>query len=399
MEKYEFEMCKKLKFLICIFIIFLSIQTAYSQAVETIISQEPEILKEKTENSIADKSKENNTFIQVKPQKEPEEIRLQIEENIFNKNFEKKFDTGVIKDIKLIGSQDFIFSSIRQSNGISHSVSNNETGLWGFKGHFRDKSDTMFYLTAMPYFNSQGYENAANKLFEYYIRRPLDEHHTLTVGQQRTPNTFEGSRSIFGMPVGRRAQFASKYSNITSIGAQVAGNWDKIEYRAGVFDTGRFLKNTFESPPEFAGLVSFKPIKNTQKYGKLKFGGSFNSGKREYSYNVYAAHLVYDYKRYHFDSEYAYANGYSGHTISSNKSYGYHTTFLYDISPKIQAFCRLDTLNANTSLNGQISTEYTAGMHYYLKGRKARLTLSYIHNNNDIKNDSNRLFSMLELLL
>ena len=397
MEKYELEMFKKLNFLVCISIIFLSCLNAYS--VEILIQQEPEIVKQKTEEAFTEKFEADNTFIRAKSPKEPEEIRLQIEENIFNKNFEKKFDTGIIKDIKLIGNQDFAFMAIKHSNGISHTVSDNETGLWGFSGHFRDKSNTFFNFTTLPYFDTPNYQSQTHRLFEYYIRRPINEHHSITVGQQRTPNTIEGSSSIFGLAVGRRAQFASKYSNITSIGAKVSGNWDRVEYQAGVFDTGRFLKNAFESPPEFAGLVSFKPIKNTQKYGKLKVGGSYNGGKRDYSYNVCAAHLMYDYKRYHFASEYAYANGYSGRFTSGDKSYGYHTTVLYDITPKVQAFCRLDTLNANTSLHGQVSTEYTAGVHYYLKGRKARLTLSYIHNNNDIKADSNRLFSMLELLL
>lgn len=387
-------MFNKFKFLVYIFILLLSSSRLCLAATEEIILEVPET-KAAEHTFIQAQSAEN--LIDAK--EDPGAIRLQIEENIFNKDFSKKFDSGVIKDVKLIGNQDFIFTSIKNSNGVSHCVSDNEVGLWGFTGHFRDKANTMFYFTAMPYFNPQNYDRAPNKLFEYYIRRPLNEHHTLTVGQQRTPNTVEGSRSVFGMAVGRRAQYASKYSNITSIGAQVAGNWDRIEYRAGVFDSGRFLKNTFEAPPEFAGLVSIKPIKNTQKYGKLKIGGSYNGGKRENSYNVSAAHLMYDYKKYHFDSEYAYANGYSGHSISDAKSYGYQTTFLYDINPKIQAFCRLDTLNANTALRGQVSTEYTAGMHYYLKGRKARLTLSYIHVNNDIKNDSNRLFSMFEVLL
>lgn len=350
--------------------------------------KQPEKLNLKSEESLLQKTK-----------KEPEVVKLQIEENIFNKKFEKKFDTGVIKDIKLIGKQQFIYTGIKQSNGISHAVSDNEIGLWGFEGHLRDKANTFFLFDMLPYSDTPKYESQAHRLFEFYIKRPVDQHHSITLGQQRTPNTFEGSISAFNSPTGRRSQFASKYSNITSIGAKVSGDWDRVEYHLGVFDTGRFLKDAFEAPPEFAGLVSLKPIKNTKKYGKLKVGGSYNGGKRDYSYNVSSVHLLYDYKKYHFNSEYAYANGYSGHSISNAKSYGYQTTFLYDITSKIQSFCRLDTLNANTALNGQISTEYTAGIHYYLKGKKARLTLSYIHNNNDIKPDSNRLFSMLELLL
>ncbi|MEI8377061.1 MAG: hypothetical protein WCF95_00830 [bacterium] len=415
-------MYKNLKITVCIFVLFLSSLSAYSATIETPTQLVSETTKQKTEETVAQspKASVDNTFIQIKPEEKPAEIqkepetptlkieatkkqpdvvKLQIEENIFNKNFEKKFDTGVLRDIKMVGGQDIIYTFLKQSNGISHNVSDSEIGLWGVQGHFRDKANTMFNFTMVPYMDIPNYEGQAHRLFEYYIRRPIDEHQTITVGQQRTPNTVEGSRSIFGLPVGRRAQFGGKYSNITSVGVQAAGSWDRIEYRAGIFDTGRFLKNAFETAPEYAALVSFKPIKNTQKYGKLKVGGSYNAGQREYSYNVSGVHLGYDYKKYHFDSEYAYANGYSGRSISNAKSYGYHTTLIYDLTPKVQAFCRLDTLNANTALRGQVCTEYTAGMHYYLKGKKARLTLSYIFTNNDVKPDSNRLFTMLELLL
>lgn len=328
-------------------------------------------------------------------------VNLNVKENLlFGRSFEKKFETGIFKDVKLIGGNNLIYTALNTGTRGTLNTATNEVFLFGLQGHIRDKHNTMFNVTYVPTLSANGFHKRQyNRLFEYYLRRNVGEHHTVTVGQQRTPNLVDGSRSIFCLPIGRRSMIGSTFSNITAIGAQVQGNFDKVDYRAGVFDTGRFLVHSFESAPEYAGLVSFKPIKNTEKYGKLKVGGSVNAGKREYSYNVMGAHLSYDYKRWHFDSEYAYANGYSARSISNKKADGYHLTMIYDVNPKIQAFCRVDTLNSNRAVSNKVATEYTAGMHYFLKGPNARLTLSYIHANYEWQRSSNRLFTMLELLV
>jgi len=328
-------------------------------------------------------------------------INLNVKENLlFGRNFEKKFETGILKDVKLIGGNNLIYTALNTGTRGTLNTATNEVFLFGLQGHFRDKHNTMFNMTYVPFLSANGFHaEQRNRLFEYYLRRNIGDHNTITVGQQRTPNLVDGSRGVFCLPIGRRSMIGSTFSNITAIGAQVQGNYDRVDYRAGIFDTGRFLVNSFESAPEYAGLVTYKPIKNTEKYGKLRVGGSVNAGKREYSYNVMGAHLGYDYKRWHFDSEYAYANGYSARSITNNKADGYHLTMIYDVNPKIQAFCRVDTLNSNRALANKVTTEYTAGMHYFLKGPNARLTLSYIHANYDWKPSSNRLFTMLELLV
>lgn len=355
-----------------------------------------EVLAEtpKTEDSLIriDSEEQPSELIQ-KEKPQPDVIKLHTEENIFNRSFKKTFETGVIKDVELIGQQAFKFTGIRASNGNAHSLYNNETGAYGFQGHFRD--GTFFKFVAEP-FKAKSNE----RLSEYYIRKYLGKHHDITLGQQRTPVGIEGSVSSFGLATGRRSQFACKYSDIKAIGAKLSGNYDKIEYNLGVFDTGRLGKNRFEGPPEFAGLVSLKPIKNTKKYGNLKIGGSYNVGKRDYSYNVYSAHLVYDRKKFHTISEYSVANGYNGRVNSGANSYGYYSTLMYDINPKIQGFCRMDGLNSDINSKKQLSTEYTAGMHYYIRDKNMRFTLSYIFTNNATKKpDNSKLYTGIELLL
>lgn len=350
---------------------------------------------------IAEVPKTEDSLIRILPEEKPSEliqkekseaVKLQAEENIFNKNFQKTFETGIVKDVELIGRQAFSFTGFRASNGNAHSLLDGQTADYGFQGHFRD--GTSFKFIMAPFKASPIW--AA----EYTLKKSIGKHHAMTIGQQRTPVGIEGSSSSFGLATGRRSQFANKYANIRAIGSKISGDYTRIEYDLSVFDTGRCGSNVFEGAPEFAGLVSIKPIKDTKKYGKLKVGGSYNVGKRDYSYNVYSAHLIYDHKKFHTLSEYSVANGYNGSNNSCAQSYGYYTTLMYDITPKIQAFCRMDAFNANTALRAQRNNEYTAGMHYYLKGKKARLTLSYIFANGDsTKLDSSKVFTALELLL
>lgn len=342
-----------------------------------------------------------DTPIELKAEKSKNDsdiVKLQVEQNIFNLPTEKKFDKGIIKDIKFVGGQDVILQTLMERGQNTHTMADGKIFLFGVSGHFRDEANTLFNITFAPTLDVPRYGHLENMLFEAYIDRKINAHTNLRIGQQRTPNLVEGSRSVFGLPVGRRARFASTYSNITAIGAQVFGNYDYFEYRAGVFDSGRFMKYTFDDMPEVAGLITFKPIKNKDKYGTLRIGGSYDVGRRGTDYHVVGAHAGYDYKKFHFDSEIGYADGYNSRSISTNNSYGYHTTILYDIHPKVQGFCRLDYLNPNTALTKVSSNEYSAGLHYYLKGKKARLTLSYIFLDNQTGVNSNRIFSMLELL-
>ena len=375
-------------FILCLGLIFF-IKIPPAQGSEVIsLENTGEITLQDTNLS---QKKESPKFIRITPENTGVE-------NIFGKTeFKKTFKTGIVKDVALTGGHNFSYYGIRRSNGTSSNLVNNEISLIGIEGHFRDGS--YYKITSLPLHYDKGYPKAQNKLFEYYIEKNISEHQSITVGQQRTPNTLNGSASIFRLPTGRRSQIASTYSNICTLGTKISGDWNNFEYQAGIFDSGRFLQNTFEGIPELATRITFKPIKNNEKYGKLKIGGSYSGGKRETSYNVYSGHIYYDYKKSHFDFEYAYANGYNGHYISSNKSDGFYTTFIYKLTPKIEPFCRYDTIDADKSLAGQRNTEYSLGLHYYLKGYKTRLTLSYIHANHESKNDSNKIYTMLEILL
>lgn len=405
---------KKIGWIVCVLMLFSTgallseADTPSAPNIITLAQTNPTVPQEvgaialqNTDSALIQINKDNPQppLIDIEKKKKPRYFDAQSEENIFGvKEFKKTFDTGIIKDVKIVGGHNMVYQAWSQSNGVSHNWMDDRVSLWGVQGSFRD--GTMYNITAIPFMEHvPNYPNSSNRLFEYYLKKKVGNHHYITLGQQRTPNTYEGCRSVFGLPIGRRAQLGNTYSNIVSIGAKVSGDYDRIEYQAGIFDAGRFMKDVFYYSPEFATLVSFKPIKNTEKYGKLKVGGSVNHGRRESDYNVYSAHALYDYKKAHIDFEYAKADGYSSRSVSKNKSDSYYATFIYKLSPRWEPFCRVDTLNANTQVSGQRNTEYSVGTHYYLKGKKMRLTVSYIYANHEKRPDSSKLFTMLEILM
>lgn len=323
---------------------------------------------------------------------------ITIEKNIFNRTFEKEFDKGPIKDIKLIAGHIGYYLLTRENGaGTTHNEIDNNLPLFGLNGHFND--GTKYQFTWLPWYKIKNYEAQRHRIFQYFVQKQIGEHHKLTLGQDRTPVGMEGSTSMFVLPTGRRSLIAKKYNNITAIGVKVDGNWDHFEYKAGVFDSGRMLKNNFDEAPEFAVLAFFKPIKNNEKYGKFKIGGGYNFGKLDYEYDVLTFYSRYDYKKWHTDFEYNYADGYNSYVNSPDKSYGYYTSLYYDITKKLQVFTRIQALDPKKAVAGDKIRQLETGFNYFLRGEKLRFTASYVHTNNQTSADGNQLYFSTQLML
>lgn len=329
--------------------------------------------------------------------KQPEAIEIKVEQNIFNRTFEKKFDTGPIKDIKLIGGTIgwYLLNRVNGSHDVKEKIDNN-LPLFGTNGHFRD--GTKFQFTWLPWYKIKNYEKQRHRIWQYFVQKELNEHVKITVGQDRVPTGVEGSLSMFSLPTGRRALIAKQYNNVCAIGVRFDGKWDNFEYKAGLFDTGRQLKNTFKEPPEFAGLAFFKPIKNTDKYGNLKIGGGYSTGKLQHNYAVYTFYTAYDYKKWHMDYEYNYADGYNAYVNTSDKSYGWYNTLAYKLNKKVHLFTRYQGLDPNKEVQSDHKRMYEAGVNYYMRGKKLRLTASYGHVNSRSGADSNQLFVSTQVM-
>lgn len=331
----------------------------------------------------------------------PDDEFIQIKKpfRLFEDKIQYTFKTGIVKDIEMIGAYKGAFDFTGEDGNLDHLDYLIPVMDVGFQGNFRDEK-TKYKVLMNSKRNASGYTHFKSKISDYYIERKLNNSNSLILGQTRTPLGMEGDESDYTLITGRRSQISSNYSNIRSLGAKIVGNYKDIDYNLGVFDTGRYLINTFSSAPEFTGKLIYTPkAEKLNKYGTIRAATSCNIGKREYEYQVYTAYLDYKYKKFFINAEYAIANGYNGMKNSANKSSGFYTTMTYNFTPKLQGFTRIDQFSPIRTNNTKDITEYTVGINYFLKQQRIRLIMSYSYVDYNASKFGNKLFLMTQFVL
>ena len=97
-----------------------------------------------------------------------------------------------------------------------------------------------------------------------------------------------------------------------------------------------------------------------------------------------------DYKKIHFKSEYANADGYNGIKNSNKEAYGFYTTLIYDITPKLAILGRYDYFAGDKTNTHSYCQEYTVGATYKLF-KNMKFMLNLINRNYSNKPDSNMI--------
>ena len=98
--------------------------------------------------------------------------------------------------------------------------------------------------------------------------------------------------------------------------------------------------------------------------------------------------------------EYSIANGSNGLAgLSENKADGIYTTLSYNITKKLQILGRYDYFNANKNASNCSSSEYTAGLNYYVKGSSLKFMLNYVFRQSDYEDNSNRIMLGTQIIL
>lgn len=249
----------------------------------------------------------------------------------------------------------------------------------GINGAMRD-GKTAFRLMISPVRYIEGNTYMQSFFADNYITRKIGKHHTVLLGNTWVPNGIESKESPLTIPFFARSQISRTYGTSRAIGAKVMGDYDLIEYQLGGYSSERFFKDFFPGP-EFAGIVSLKPLGKTNgKYGKITMGGSMDAGNSNSHFCVNGAHLIYDYKRFKASFEYATADGSNGSTgFSPNSSEGYYGTLAYRVTPKLQLLARYDRFDPNKNKANDMRTEYTAGMNYFIKGQSVKLMVNFVY--------------------
>ena len=236
----------------------------------------------------------------------------------------------------------------------------------GINGKFQNEK--MFYEARLRFTPQDNYDFLQFLPSNMYIGTTAIPHHTVMVGNMRTPNGVEGSTSSTRLPFVARSQISRNFANTRQVGVKVKGNYSLVEYDLGGFSSDTYFRK-FMPGAEFAGWLTLKPLGKTNgKYGALKLGSGITAGENDTSYCVTGAYDSYEYKKFLANFEWAKANGYNGAKgISTNKAEGFYTTLGYKITPKVQLVARYDQFKPNLNNSSDIRREYSGGVNYFAK--------------------------------
>ncbi len=233
-----------------------------------------------------------------------------------------------------------------------------------------------------------------------YIANKSIPHHTILVGNSRTPTGVEGGMSAMLHPFVARSQISRTIGNVRKVGVRVKGDYPLIEYDLGGYSSDVCFKSFFPGA-EFTGWANLKPLGKTKgKYGSLKIGGGISAGRNNTNYFISGAYVGYEYKKFFADFEWSNANGYNSTVDTTTKhASGFYTTAGYKVTPKLHALIRYDQFNPDNKISHNTKREYSAGLNYFIKGQSLRLMLNYVFCQNDKTKDSHRILIGTQILL
>lgn len=315
---------------------------------------------------------------------------------LFEDILTKKFETGPVETMNLFGYYRGYVEMDLSEGGDSEYESN--AVQVGLKGKFRG-SET-FYETRFRFNPVSEYSFLQCLPVENYIANKSIPHHTIFLGNMRTPTGYEGGATNTVLPFLARSQIARNFGNTRKVGLKVKGNYDLIEYDIGGYSSETYFKSFFPGT-EFSGWLTLKPLGKTDgKYGKLNLAGGVTAGRYNTDYTVSGLYASYEYKKFMANFEYAYADGYNGaHKVSTNKAEGFYSTLSYKITPKLHLLGRYDQYIPNKAVQNNTNREYSAGLSYFVKGQALKVMLNYVFCQNDAKKDSHRIMLGTQILL
>lgn len=318
---------------------------------------------------------------------------------IFSKDLFMEFESGPIKNM-----QPFVVYggniSANWLNDIYHTNYDDTSIDVAVKGEFRNeklKTDYCFILNVLPQHDKNFFQTMIR---DDFITIKAIPHHSIFLGSFRTPIGVEGGMSGYMTPLLRRSQIARNFGSVRGVGTKILGNYDLIEYNLGMTSSDRNFQK-FLPGVEFNGLVSLKPLGKTNgEYGKLKLGAGLNAGHRDFDYTVISTHLNYKYKRAQFDCEYAISNGSNGLSgLTRTKANGFNATSSYYLTNKLQLLARYDIFNNDRNLSSRHTSEYTAGLNYFIKGSALKFMLNYVYSHSEFSKASNKILLGTQIIL
>jgi len=269
-----------------------------------------------------------------------------------------------------------------------------------------------------------------------YIQTDIIPYHKLTLGKQVVPSTeianlyYSQYETTDFLP-----QIALNTEN-RQAGIKLAGDFKYLKYSAGIYS--RNVVNSGNSGLSYGFNGGVKPFAGLPKLGNLELGGAyFVSGKQtsfattcsvpsEYlsdvtdkSTSLYSFYGKYKYKKFQLMSEVLHQTnqlalaGFAPDPFSPLNPLlwnllpatvaqygdvtGWYIQPMYDITPKLAAVARFDTMK-NSANDLGFGNEYLAGLNYYLKYPNLKLMTDYLHQEFDGMKPANKVMIQTQLL-
>ena len=309
---------------------------------------------------------------------------------LFKDQLTIKFDKGIIKEHTNELAMIHNFSQIIERNDSDFNYEILPINLVTF-GTFRSEKERYVVVSDLTPDNHINFFQGL--ILDAYIESSRIPNHTLKIGKFRPSMGYEGGLSSFLVPLSQKSQIARHFSDARKIGASISGDFKYIDYAIEGFSSDIQFQD-FMPGVEGVLWVDFKPLaKFDNKYGNLKIGGGYQAGVRNSTdYNVAAAGIKYDYKKFWISSEYAHANGSNGVVgLSNAKRAGYNVTLAYRPTKKLELLMRFDDFDNDLDISNNNTKEYTLGFNYYICGQALRIICNYIYSQKDRLDDSHKI--------
>lgn len=261
---------------------------------------------------------------------------------------------------------------------------------FGLQGKMQDHLD--YRMSLLPSRNIGKDSTSTTMLGDMYVGTDIIPHHTVQLGQTRLPIGVEGALSPYSIDFADRSQITRAYSDTRDLGVKVNGNWKYAEYFAGAYNGARNNTAETNSSMDICSWVNFKPLASLPKYGSLKIGGGYTTGrngavatdstgknKSDKDYHLTGFAGEYSYKKFTVNGEYMRSDAFSTKTYKENIADGYYYTLKYRLNKKIELLTRYDVLNPNRQSDNNKISEYTVGSNYFFKDRNFMLKTNYVY--------------------
>ena len=385
-----------MRFLLYLFSFLLFFQSSCCAIEEVLLEVDDNATPSQNVNKVFEEDGEYTLYERIQDIKAKEVKNTDSSAYLLDGILTKKFETGIFETMHLFGYyRGAADIDVSEGGDTLYDFSAIQAGI---NGKFRGGQN--FYEARFRFDRQDGYSFMQALPIDIYVANASIPHHTIILGNTRTPTGYEGSRSDTIIPFVARAQISRNFGNTRKLGLRVKGNYDLIEYDIGGYSSDTYFRSFFPGT-EFSGWLTLKPLGKTNgKWGKLNLGGGVTTGENNTSYTVSGLYAGYEYKNFMANFEYAYADGYNGaRTISANKAEGFYSTVGYKITPKLQLLARYDQYTPDKNFQDDIRREYSAGINYFIKGQALKLMLNYVFCQNDLFEDSHRIILGTQVIL